>query len=243
MGLSAALEQIATRPASAPFAFVVTPNAQHVVLTEQLRATLQQLQEAAWLSLLDSRVLQLLGRVLFRCHLAVATGSDLSAALFATVIAPDDPIVVIGGSAEMAARLRARYGLRHLDVHVPPYGFIDDAQEVARCIAFVRAHPARFVFVACGFPRSEQLCMAIAREAGMTGVGICVGASLLFLTGMLARAPSGWSRCGMEWLYRIMQEPRRLLPRLWHEQLPVLLLAARHRWAGTQEPLPRRGTG
>jgi len=106
----------------------------------------------------------------------------------------------------------------------------------------VRAHPARFVFVACGFPRSERLCLALRQSGGITGTGLCVGASLLFLTGLVRRAPAIWSRFGLEWMYRILQEPRRLLPRLWREQMPVLGLALRH-WRQVHAAASTRGTG
>ena len=234
---------VVARPAGAEFAYVITPNAQHAVLYDRGGGDLRAIQDNAWLSLLDSRVMRLIARHLFRLDLPVATGSDLCAALFAGDIGPDDPITVIGGSDELARRLCARYGLRRLAMHIPPMGFINDAAEVARCIDFVRAHPARFVFIACGFPRSELLCVMLRQAGGITGTGLCVGASLLFLAGLVRRAPPFWGRFGLEWLYRILQEPRRLLPRLFQEQLPVLALALRHWRAGSQAPLPRAAGG
>jgi UDP-N-acetyl-D-mannosaminuronic acid transferase (WecB/TagA/CpsF family) len=48
------------------------------------------------------------------------------------------------------------------------------------------------------------------------GLALCVGASLNFLTGEERRAPSWMRRCGVEWLYRLLQDPRRLAARyLW----------------------------
>ena len=237
--LQAAREAVVARPAGADFAFVITPNAQHAVIYDRAGAALRPIQAHAWLSLVDSRVMSLIARRVFGLDLPVATGSDLCAALFADDISPDDPVTVIGGSDELARRLCAQYGLRHLAMHVPPMGFIDNPAEVARCIDFVRAHPARFVFVACGFPRSERLCLALRQAGGITGTGLCIGASLLFLVGLVRRAPEGWSRLGLEWLYRILQEPRRLLPRLFHEQLPVLGLAFRYWRAARHERLAR----
>lgn len=235
LGLEAAAARIAARRAGASFAYVTTPNAQHTVLYARAGGALQPLLDGAWLRLLDSRVLQILARLLWGKRLPTAPGSDLTLRLFDGLIAPTDPISVIGGSPELAARLRERWGLSALALHVPPMGFIDDPAAVAACIAFARAHPARLIFVVCGFPRSEQLCLALREAGGITGTGLCVGSALLFLAGLTRRAPPWVSKWGLEWLYRIVQEPRRLIPRLFSEQLPVLGLALRERILG-----PRR---
>jgi N-acetylglucosaminyldiphosphoundecaprenol N-acetyl-beta-D-mannosaminyltransferase len=229
LSLSETLAALRARPDGAAFAYVTTPNAQHTVLYRRGGAGLRPLQDDAWLNLLDSRVLALLGRLLFGRRMKVTPGSDLTAALFSQAIGPDDPVTIIGGNAALADILRARFGLRRLALHVPPHGFIDDPAAVSACIAFVRAYPARLVFVACGFPRSEMLCRAMVADGGVVGTGLCVGSSLLFLAGTVRRAPLIWQRLHLEWLHRVVREPRRMVPRLFNEQLPVLALALRVR--------------
>jgi exopolysaccharide biosynthesis WecB/TagA/CpsF family protein len=159
----------------------------------------------------------------------VATGSDLTEHLLREVVSPHETVTVIGGNQVLAEGLRARYGLTDLHLYGPPTGFIERRQDVERCIDFIRRHPSRFVFLACGFPRSEILAHTLAQRGDITGTGLCIGASLMFLTGMVRRAPRAWNRLGLEWLYRIFQEPKRLMPRLINEQLPVLLLVLRAR--------------
>ena len=180
----------------------------------------------------DSRVLQTLLRVMFGRRIPLATGSDLSAALFQQVIGPEDPICVIGGDQALADSLRARFGLRRLVQVIPSYGFIHDPAEIARCIAFVQAHPSRFVFIACGAPQSEILAANIVAAGGSVGLGLCIGASLEFITGQKQRAPMIWQRLGMEWLFRVLQEPKRLGRRLFTLQLPLLLVVLRYRLLG-----------
>jgi exopolysaccharide biosynthesis WecB/TagA/CpsF family protein len=106
---------------------------------------------------------------------------------------------------------------------------IHNPEAIAACAAFVRDNPSRFVFLACGAPQSEVLGLYILKQGEASGLGLCVGASLLFLTGIIRRAPHRWRACGLEWLYRLLQEPRRLARRLVTGQLPFLWVAVRYR--------------
>jgi exopolysaccharide biosynthesis WecB/TagA/CpsF family protein len=172
-------------------------------------------------------VLRGLGWLLFSRRLPVVTGSDLTLHLLRHVIRPDDSVTVIGGGEQLRADLRDQFGLSHVALYSPPVGFSRDPAELRRCIDFVRENPGRFVFLACGAPQSEVLAAHLVEAGGATGLGLCVGASLLFATGRLKRAPRAWQMLCLEWLFRLMQERRRLSWRLWHAQLPVLPIAAR----------------
>jgi exopolysaccharide biosynthesis WecB/TagA/CpsF family protein len=216
---------LAARPAGAAFRYLATPNAQHATQWHRGDAAfVRGLAGAAWLTC-DSRILQVLAGRLFGLALPLVTGSDLTAHLFGSVIRPDDAITVIGGDAAMAHALRSRFALSRLALYAPPFGFAGDAAERAKCVAFVRAHPARFVFIACGAPQSELLAAELAEQADLTGTGLCIGAALMFLTGQRARAPRFLQACGLEWLHRLLQEPGRMGPRLVRRQLPVLWIA------------------
>ncbi len=232
LGQAEALAYCAKRAPTLPFGYVSTPNATMQVQVDRgVRDTMRAL-DGAELVLNDSRVLQTLLRVMFGRRIPLATGSDLSAALFQQVIGPEDPICVIGGDQALADSLRARFGLRRLVQVIPSYGFIHDPAEIARCIAFVQAHPSRFVFIACGAPQSEILAANIVAAGRSVGLGLCIGASLEFITGQKQRAPMIWQRLGMEWLFRVLQEPKRLGRRLFTLQLPLLLVVLRYRLLG-----------
>lgn len=209
LDLEGALAQLVARDPAAPFAYVVTPNADHLLRLEAGDAALRALYDGAWLSLNDSRILRLLaGRRGVRLNLA--PGSDLAAALFARAIGPDTPVTLIGGTAAMVAALRDRFGLSALFHHDPPMGFIRDEAAVEAAVAFVRAHPARFVFLCVGSPQQEKLAARIQAAGGATGAGLCLGAALEFVTGAKQRAPAWMQRAHLEWLHRLGSEPRRL---------------------------------
>lgn len=209
LDLDGALALLEARDPGASFAYVVTPNADHLLRLEAGDAALRAIYDGAWLSLNDSRILRLLaGRRGVRLNLA--SGSDLAAALFARMITPTTPVTVIGGKPAMAEALRARFGLTALFHHNPPMGFIRDEAAVAAAVAFVQAHPARFVFLCVGSPQQEKLAARIEAAGGATGVGLCLGAALEFVTGDKARAPVWMQRANLEWLHRLASEPRRL---------------------------------
>lgn len=224
-----ALAAILARPADAPFAYVCTPNAVHVVNYERGEPRFRAGIDGAWLRLCDSRVVARLAALTDGIHLKLALGSDLTLAMVRGAVTPEDTVTIIGGTDEMERRLRERFGWRHMARHDPPFGFISDPAEVARCVDFVLAHPARYVFLACGAPQSELLGLRIVERGGAVGTGLCIGASLLFATGIEARAPLAMQRAGLEWLHRLAREPRRMSQRLVRSQLPLLWLAARQR--------------
>ncbi|MGV6875334.1 WecB/TagA/CpsF family glycosyltransferase [Pseudochelatococcus sp. B33] len=227
---------IEARSPAAPFAYIVTPNAQHFVLLDRgSDARFSAAYESAAMRLCDSQVARGIARILFGLELPLVAGSDLTAWLFAHTIRPDDAITVIGGSGELERRLRAQYGLTRLAMHVPPMGFIHDPVAVAACVRFVRDNPARYVFFAVGTPQSEILAAEVARTPGITGCGLCIGGSLLFITGLAQRAPLAWRRLGLEWLYRLLANPRRHAKRVFADSLPLLPIAAREavkKWRG-----------
>jgi len=248
LNLQEAVDHICDRPQRAPFAYVATPNAVHVVVVNRNDPYFVASVEGAYMRTCDSQIVRLFAWLLFGIRLPRAAGSDITRVLFDSRISPTDPLCVIGGTKEMAERLRRKYGLERLVQHIPPQGFIFNPQAVAECAAFVRAHPSRFVFLACGAPQSEALGLYIAENGGASGLGLCIGASLLFITGLIRRAPKLWRDAGLEWLYRLLQEPRRLARRLFTGQLPFLWVALHYRidaWSigRRKEPGRAKGTG
>ncbi len=220
---------VRARDPAAAFTFVVTPNAANVVRVQKGSRYDRLGNDRALLTLCDSRVLAALGRLLFGWHFPVVTGSDLTLALLSSVISPDEPVTVIGGDEKLAAQLQAKFGLTRLSLFDPPYGFYNHDDQLDEAAAFVEVHPARFIFLCCGAPQSEQLALRIQDRGRTAGIGFCVGNSLRFATGQVPRAPTLMRRAGLEWLHRLAVEPRRLWRRFVSQQLPILVLALRFR--------------
>jgi len=195
------------------FGYVVTPNADHLLRLHD-DPLFRSLYAQASYVLLDSRLIANLLKLWRGVRLPVCTGADLVATLLDKVIQPDDALVLIGGSEEQAQRLREKYGLRHLAHFNPPMGFIRDPAAVEQTLNFIEAHsPYRFCLLAVGSPQQEVLAQKLRQRRVARGLALCIGASVNFLTGEERRAPLWMRKCGLEWLFRLLQSPRRLASR------------------------------
>lgn len=194
------------------FKYVVTPNVHHMVNLLEDPTNMQPLYERAWRVFCDSRVLSRLAW-LTGVRLPVITGSDLTARVVARAWEQRLLIAIVGPTAASCAALQNRYPGLNVVSHTPPMGFITSEREIQECVEFVVKTQAALVFLAVGMPRQEILAHRIAEDPKATGVGLCVGASIDFLTGKQHRAPVWLQKAGFEWLHRLISDPRRLARR------------------------------
>ena len=216
LGKSAVLQAVRDRSPSAPFAYVVTPNVDHMVRLQRSRSDLWPVYRSAWMTLCDSRILALMARSM-GFVLPVLPGSDLTQEMFAQVVAPEDKIAIVGGDPVAIRELAQLYGLRNVHHYNPPMGFIKDPDEVARAARFVADTGARYIFLAVGSPQQELLAYRIKQAGGATGLAFCVGASLDFMTGAQKRAPRVMQVLALEWLHRLASNPGRMWRRYLYE--------------------------
>jgi len=231
--LDVALTRISERKASKPFAFVVTPNVDHLVRLET-DTVLATLYAQAWLTVCDSRVLELIGRFSGE-RIDVTPGSDLTARLFDKVIDPNETVTIIGASSDVIDAVTARYGLTDVRWHEPPMGLRHNREAIEGCARFVAENPARFIFMCVGSPQQELVAEACLDRGDCTGLGLCVGASLDFLGGKTERAPEWMQRSRLEWLHRLVSAPRRMWRRYLVDGPKVFLLW--RRWRKAQREL------
>jgi exopolysaccharide biosynthesis WecB/TagA/CpsF family protein len=204
---------IAARFGTDDYAYVVTPNVDHVIRYVD-DPSFRALYESANFVLLDSRFLARLLTVSRALRFQVCPGSDITARLFGEVITPEDAVVLIGGSSAQASMVAQRHGLRHLRHYDPPMGFIRDPASVEACLEFIEsASPFRFCFLAIGSPQQELIAQKLQQRGLARGMALCVGASIDFLTGKEVRAPLWLQRLALEWLYRLARNPNRLAKR------------------------------
>mgnify|MGYP001766315455 CR=1 FL=1 len=145
------------------------------------------------------------------------TGADLVEPLCAAAAAADIPVYFFGTSEKVLAvaveRLRAVCpGLSVSGIEAPPMGFDPLGEAAAEAARRIAASGAGICFVALGAPKQELFADAAVRAVdGVTYLGI--GAALDFIAGHRVRAPRALQVVGLEWAWRALQEPRRLIPR------------------------------
>lgn len=130
------------------------------------------------------------------------------------------------GVAEAAARaLAVRYpGLRIAGTMSPPFGGWSAAED-ARIVESIKAAGRCILFVAFGAPLQDRFIAAHLSEMD-TPIAIGVGCAFDVITGGKHRAPATLRRAGLEWLWRLAQEPRRLARRYLLQDLPLILRLA-----------------
>jgi len=204
------LTEAAKRPG---WRFVVTPNAANFAQLAGPDKFLLNLYRQAEFCFLDSRVIFVLAKLFGRRPPQVVTGADLVAALFNSRMARACSICIVGGGDDAPARLRARFDLPNLYHINPAMGFASNNDQVTEVAAFVTNCQADFTFLVVGFPAQELVASEITRSGLARGVGICAGASIDFLTGTQRRAPRLLQKFALEWLFRLIQQPKRMLYR------------------------------
>lgn len=212
MDLDTAVDAVAVRASlDLPFAYVATPNVDHVVGVANEPAR-RALYDRAWLLLNDSRILEALAKRA-ELTLPVATGADLAERLFDEVIDRHEPVTIIGGDRQQIEALKGRYGLTDVRWHKAPMGLRNKPEAIVRAAAYAAQQKSRFTFICVGAPQQELIAYAMTQHGETRGVGLCVGAALDFLSGRVKRAPNWMRKAGLEWLHRLASEPGRMWKR------------------------------
>jgi len=163
-------------------------------------------------------------------------GSDLIFSLSAAAAESGRSLFLLGGSPgtaeEAADELRRRCpGLRVCGTHCPPPGFEKSPPEMAEIEARVGAADPDLVYI--GLPLEKQIVvMESLRQVVPRAWQVGLGVSFSFVAGDVRRAPAAIQRLGLEWLYRLSQEPRRLARRYLLEGIPFFFLLMARTAAG-----------
>ena len=216
IGYAAALETLLDRVDGPEFQYVVTPNVDHVItrLHPESGRALEDAYDNADLILCDSRVLSLMAS-LSNIQLSPVPGSDMTYSMLQS-FKPGTSVAVVGGTPGMKAKLQELYPHLAWSFMHPPMGILKSEKLQREICDFVVDTAAAVTFFAIGAPQSEIICNQIKRSKKASGLALCVGASLEFITGEKTRAPLWMRKLRFEWLHRLICEPQRLAHRyLW----------------------------
>ena len=214
--------------------FVVTPNVDHVVMLRHqdgLRAAYQD----AGMVLVDGAPVLWSSRLLRRPLPERVAGSDLVPALFSAATAQRRlRVYLLGAGPGVADRAAANIRRQWPEVQVvgtysPPLGFERDDTENAAILDRIAAARPDVLIVGLGAPKQE-LWVHRHRSRLAAKVALCVGATIDFLAGERSRAPVWMRDVGLEWLYRVASEPRRLTVRYAKDAWVFPQLLAREWW-------------
>jgi exopolysaccharide biosynthesis WecB/TagA/CpsF family protein len=139
-------------------------------------------------------------------------GPELTLRVCALAAQDGTPIYLYGGTDQVLGLLRANLtekfpGLRIVGAESPPFRPLTP-QEDREVVRRVRDSGARLVFIGLGAPKQDVF--AYEHRSEFEAVQLCVGAAFDFHAGVKPMAPMWMQRHGLEWLYRLTQEPKRL---------------------------------
>ena len=151
-------------------------------------------------------------------------GSSLISALPAHLVAARRSLFLLGGNPGIADHAAAEFQRRHpalrvVGTHCPPLGFESQPQELEAVQSALTAARPDVVYVGLGFPKQDWL-IEVLRPVFASTWFISCGISLSFIAGEVRRAPRWAQVAGLEWVFRIREEPRRLFGRYIRDDLP-----------------------
>ncbi|MCE7946645.1 MAG: glycosyltransferase [Chloroflexi bacterium CFX4] len=200
----------------------------HSIMSCQADAELRAIHNAAGMVTPDGMPLVWLSRRSGYRHVARVYGPDLLLALCEHGLRHGYRHYFYGGAegvaARLAAQLTARFdGLQVAGTYAPPFSALSPAED-AQITAQIAASGAHIVWVGLGMPKQER--WMAAHTARLPQVLIGVGAAFDFHSGMKRQAPRWMQQRGLEWLFRLTSEPRRLWRRYLTTIPPFVVLAA-----------------
>jgi N-acetylglucosaminyldiphosphoundecaprenol N-acetyl-beta-D-mannosaminyltransferase len=205
---------------------IVTPNVDHL---RQIYADidLQSLVSESDLVIADGMPLIWASRILKTPLAERVTGAQLIWSLSGAASDRDVPVFLLGGATGVAERagvaITDRYpGLKLAGTHCPPLGFEDDSDQIQEIVSRIELTSPGVIFCGLGFPKQERLMAILASRFPDTWLVGC-GASLAMAAGDVRRAPKWMQTMGLEWLCRLVQEPRRLFSRYIVHDIPFAL--------------------
>jgi N-acetylglucosaminyldiphosphoundecaprenol N-acetyl-beta-D-mannosaminyltransferase len=234
INLSGALEQVRGFVRSGEPHQIVTVNLDFLSIAAnhpEFRATLN----TADLAVADGMPLVWLSRIKGKALAERVAGVDLVTASCEMAVALGGGVFLLGagpGVADAAGRkLETMYpGLRIAGTYSPPVGELRQ-RDNERIVKMIREAAPDFLFVALGAPRQD---LWIREHLDRLQVPVAMGVGCVFdiLAGSVKRAPLWMQRSGLEWAFRLGQEPTRLWRRYLLKDLPML---ARLIWTGSDE--------
>jgi exopolysaccharide biosynthesis WecB/TagA/CpsF family protein len=223
---------------------LVTPNVDHLMKLQKDKDFYECYQTAEFV-VCDSRILFMLSKILFPANplKAQITGSDFFPAFcdYHSRNTENVKIFLLGGTAESVQQAMLKINQRTnskvvIGAYSPPFGFEKSPKESQKIVELIRASGANTLAVGVGAPKQEK--WIYKHRVAMPEIKrfLAIGATIEFESGNLSRAPKWMTKFGLEWLYRLAQEPKRLTKRYLQEDMPIFVLLLKQRLGNYRNP-------
>lgn len=219
-------------------AYVVTPNVDHIVQLETNKE-LQAVYQNASLILADGKPLLWIAKWYKTPIKEKISGSDLFPLLCKMAAQKRYKMFFLGAAEGVAAKaaenLTKRFkGLQVVGTYSPPFGFENDSEEMNKIKSMIRETEPEILIVGLGCPKQEKFMYHYCKELGVP-ISLGLGASFDFEAGNIKRAPRWMADHGLEWLFRITQDPKRMAKRYLADDRKIFGLAFKYRKANLEK--------
>lgn len=212
--------------------YVVTPNVDHIVQLETNKE-LQAVYKNAALILTDGKPLIWISKWYGTPIKEKISGSDLFPLLCEMASKKGYKMYFLGAKEGIAAKaaklLSERFeGLNVVGTYSPPFGFENDFIEMEKIKSLIKMSEPDILVVGLGCPKQEKFMYHHCKELGVP-ISLGLGASFDFEAGNIKRAPRWMSNHGLEWLFRITQDPKRMAKRYLVDDRKIFDLAIKYK--------------
>ncbi len=212
--------------------YVVTPNVDHIVQLENNKE-LKNIYDSASLILTDGKPLLWISKWYKTPIKEKISGSDLFPLLCEMAAQKGYSMFFLGAAegvaAKAAANLKKKYnGLNIVGTYSPPFGFEKDEVELKKIINMIKKVHPDILIVGFGCPKQEKFIYNF-RDKLDVPISLGLGASFDFEAGNVKRAPKWMSEHGLEWLFRITQDPKRMFKRYFIDDIKIVRLIFRYK--------------
>lgn len=212
--------------------YVVTPNLDHIVIMETDKE-FAAIYDNADLIVADGKPLIWISKYLKNPIKEKISGSDLFPRMCELAARKGYSIFILGaaeGIADKAAEnlKRKNPGLIIAGTYSPAFGFEKDNSELKKINDIIINAKPDILAVSLGSPKGEKFVYKHLKEYNVP-LGISIGATIDFEAGNVRRAPKWMAEHGLEWLFRITQDPKRLVKRYWNDAIKIIPIIRKYK--------------
>lgn len=215
--------------------FIVTPNVDHLVKLQKDADFLKAYKIADYV-VCDSKILQYMLKLLGKPIQEKISGSDLLPAFYHYHQHNQDiKIFLLGGEEGVAQKAQNNINQKVareivVDALSPSFGFENNQSECLSIIDKINQSGANVLAIGVGAPKQEKWIVKYRAQLPNVKVFLPIGATIDFEAGYKPRSPKWMSEIGLEWLYRLISEPKRLWKRYLVDSIPFLVHVLQHRF-------------
>ncbi|MFL9450299.1 MULTISPECIES: WecB/TagA/CpsF family glycosyltransferase [Nostocales] len=220
---------------------VFTPNVDHIMKLHRNKDFYDVYQEADY-RVCDSQIIMYVSRFLGTPIQEKISGSDLFPAFY-NYYKNDEKVKIflLGGFENVAKKAQQKINSKVgrnivIATYSPSFGFEKNEDECQKIVELINSSEATVLAIGMGAPKQELWISKYRHQLNNIKTFLAIGATINFEAGNINRAPKWMTEVGLEWLYRLSCEPKRLWKRYLYDAIPFLWLVLQQRFQIYKNP-------